>query len=350
MIHNEEIERVLPVESPIESTWASYSNLFSIIGKYENAYSWIMNHFTQMVGVTKNWGLPNLTFIPSNDPLKEWDKCPFIEVQKMRREIIEKKWNSLSDFLTDTINEGYYGYVFLNQFQVRKSNKNGLHRNFVYGYKGNCFLVADHFDNGKYKTVTVDSALLDEAFAYMNNEEILSQLETDKILNEVYPYILLVKPIDREYSFDPSLLACYVNDLLQSKNSFKCYEYYPNCKNVFGLNNYDFLIEYLDKFIRGNMRLLDQRPFTLVRDHKKMMILRMEYLSNHVLQGKERELSEVRELYTELYMKTANILGLFLKYAVEKDNRYIASIQGRLESLKASEKPVLKKLLDILEP
>jgi len=137
----------LSTETPIELTWPTYSNLFSILMSNKESYKWIMNFFVQITGdIDPRRGTPRLSFIPTNEPSYEWVRCPFLYINQLDKWLIDSKWKCFCDFAIESIDNGFFVYSLLEQSLIRFTSSNSLHRNFIFGYDSQekILHVADH--------------------------------------------------------------------------------------------------------------------------------------------------------------------------------------------------------------
>ncbi len=83
---------ILPLEKPFTSTYPYNANAISILTCHEKTFPWLYNNFIQLIGV-KNKSDINclLDFFDFS-----FEKCPFLEFQKISKQLIMEKWDNLT--------------------------------------------------------------------------------------------------------------------------------------------------------------------------------------------------------------------------------------------------------------
>ncbi len=103
-----------------------------------------------------------------------------------------------------------------------------------------------------------------------------------------------------------------MRDYLNGENSSQGYTIIknPTRNHVYGMDIYDQLITYL-KRLYNHSAVSDIRPFHLLWEHKKCMVLRIEFILNNY-----KELADLEEVYNEyliIQQTSISIRNLFFK-------------------------------------
>jgi len=337
-------KKVLKVQYPIIDTNPGITNLLVIIQNYPESFSWIFNNFVQL----------NAFKYLKRNYFDFWNpatinNCPFLNQQIFDYAIINKKWNNFIDFIIESINSKYYILLHLDLYYIKNSkkhyNKNHfIHETFIYGYdiKNRIIYIADFiYNDGKYSFITIDFDDIEKSYNYTNLRNYYT------VLNKQV-YLLSYKK--NKYNFKKNIFIKYLQDYLNSENSFYILNLlYPRkhikSKIYFGLNFYDFLIEYINELITKK-RNFSIKPFHVLWVHKKVMLLRLEFLKNNNL---FKNYDKIYSLFKELENKFLVLRNLFIKYffSNKRDNK-MQSIKKDLGMLKKKDKIATQKLIKLI--
>lgn len=270
--------KILPFGYPPITTYTHHAHLLSILTNYKSAYPWIYSNYIQLYinkDYTYSWGD---FYFPFPYELRPSDTCKWIISQKMHRKTIINMGKSIIDLVIEFINSDYYFNTILNCYFVPMSQCfkkiNWLHDTLVYGYDldKKILYISDFFKNGKYSNDVI--SFLDFEKAFVNYD----QAETADYLNQIAYLYKFNEKCDYAFSFS------------NIKNSVKAYlfsetpEYWDkynsdNRPNItFGMGIYTTLKNYINRIIPQEDENIDIRPFYMLYDHKKMMILRIKFL------------------------------------------------------------------------
>ncbi|MCG8499904.1 MAG: hypothetical protein MJB12_05785 [Firmicutes bacterium] len=353
-------KKMLPLAPIIEATYSSNSHLFSVILQSPNGYAWIMNHYIQLW--CSGYGSKNrdmvLNFIPLSNPCHSWDKCEYIKHQRIDLTFMMNHWQSIVDFTIDSINGGWYVYMLLDQYFIPESELGDgthfAHKNFFYGYEKTkkLFYIADHFDEGKYGFKTVGFSNMLKAFdSVTKGAEYRAFRQSSKdsfYLHSFRDLCYLIKLNDHDYSFNKQLLEDYLSDYFYSTNRFQFYHHYSFNKMIYGLDTYACLIEYINDTHDTNIDSIDYRIFTMLKDHKNLMLLRLAYLKANHYKDRHSQLEKVIVMYKDILTKSNMILNLILKLNFSKNMTIIQHIIKHLTHMRQIEKKALESFIEIV--
>jgi hypothetical protein len=334
-------KKKLPIRYPMITTYTQHAHLLSILTNYEQTLPWIFSNYIQVYANKHNERKWVDFYFPFPYELRPSDTCKWIKSQKISRDFIGKKWDSIIDFIIDFINSDNYVHLMINCFYIphyiEYRERDYIHDILVYGYDRNeeSLYVADFFSQTqKYSFQKVSFADFTQAF-----------LTHDLAKNRDY-----LKRLIYIYQFDSQ--CDYQYHTLNIINSFKLYlssnvlEYWDiyNQENreqiIFGMDVFEILRIYLDNKMIKDETNIDIRPFYMLYDHKKIMTLRIQYLveQRHL---KKDIINTFKEIETEALM----IVNLLIKYTMKKRNTLILNVIHKLNEIGKKEYHALRNVL-----
>lgn len=332
------IKSKLPVCYPMITTYTQHAHLLTILTGNEFTYDWIFSNYIQLYinkDYEHNWGD---FYFPFPYELRPSDTCKWIISKKIGKDLILKKWRTIIDFVIDSIDMGNYIHTMINNFYIPLSQAykkyNYRHDIFIYGYntKERILYVSDFFATGKYSFEEISFTDFEKAYSADH-----LAANSDYLNGLVYLYSLNK---ECDYKFD-------INNIISSlKAYYNCNtpEYWLMYNNenigniVFGNQIYTTLSNYISKAINGNADI-DLRPFYLLYDHKKIMLLRIKYLNQ-------------KGYFSECYEKSINdltiieeqcrlLVSLVIKYNITKNTKLINKAINVLNLVKNQENDIL---------
>ena len=259
----------------------------------------------------------------------------------LRRDYIDKNFPSFTEFALHCINSDYYPYVFLNRFYIECSEnymKNHFpHQMFLCGYNDvqNTFLGADFF-HGVYEFKEISFENIEKGY-----QKYSKTIKHNG--NWHFPEVIMYGFKQIDWKFDFEILISSLEDYLYERDSTKIF-YYWFPQNVqkklqYGLAYYKTLLQLLSDGIA------DIRAFHILYEHKKMMNMRLEYLSN-TFNYTNSEVSNAYKKFEEIALIMRNII---LKCNFKKKDDCFYNIKEMIEDLKSEEIEVLYILIDSLK-
>lgn len=340
-----ELKKVLPMSFPCITSYPTHANMLACVSQYEESIQWFYNYYVQLF--TGREYLDQGYYVDFCVP-RPWKACPWFSFQKIDRELVKKGWSSAEKFIIDSIDSGYYIFIYLDQFYIPDSSsfktQHSLHDSFIYGYdRGNKrFNLADFY---KYSMYSFSSA----SFYQVNKAFKENQLFQD---SDQLQDIVLVKPVKYDYfKFDVKLLRGFIEDYIQSKSSNKSYtdNYRSDIGDsrdnwAYGLEVYSCFQKHME-FAMQNKVELDIRAFKVFVDHKTLMLSRIKYLSEHQLLTNSDSIYNEYEVIRNEFTSFCNIA---LKRLISGNLKGIQSLSDKFPKIIAKERNVLEKLLDNL--
>lgn len=332
-------KKILTVTYPMITTYTQHAHLLSILSSYECAYPWIFSNYIQLY-INKDykysWGD---FYFPFPYELRPSDTCKWILTQKIHRDIASSKWGTILNFIIECINSDNYIHTMINYFYVPISarfNKKELnHDIFIFGYDltEEVLFVADFFCE-KYIYERISFSDFDIAFSnygFSKNSDYLNKL--------VYLYKF---NLNCDYKFSIENIFNSIKSYLYSSIPEYWDKYNSDNKHeiVFGMEIYNTLINYIIGITSNKLHDIDVRPFYMLYDHKKIMVVRIKYLYNHQYckNHSEENINKIVELEDQARI----VLNLIIKYNITKNNVIINKVVNMLNDIEKKEKEILK--------
>lgn len=348
--------RVLPMVYPPITSYPSHANLLSVLLGHEKALPWIHNHYIQLYGVRKDKEVPWFDFYATGT---HWNLCPWIEEFRIGRALIDRKWTSFTEFIVDCVETGYYVCATVDRFFVpghRSYQRSHVaHEIFIFGFdlENQNVDVADFFANGKYEYRKATFGQIEQGFRGVSAS--YSPCGDDDTWDYLRGADMLcptdfLEEVGGGYSFDIEQLKMLLDDYLHSRNTFapmwSCIPQvavvHNSVETVYGLNCYNLLREFLEDCVGDGVYHIDIRPFHLLWDHKKAMLMRIEYLgTNNIL----RDARGIYQRYKAIERESLINRNLALKCLITGDRGILTRIDERLRRIVEKERSVLRLLL-----
>ncbi|WP_019915024.1 hypothetical protein [Paenibacillus sp. HW567] len=312
--------------NPLLSTYNCYASLCSIVPINEENKPWFYSNFTQICyDYNYNW-----YFFENHNIL---DTCPWLENYKLRREMISKRFTSIRNFLVDAINDDFYCYLIVNLFHIPSQyyNKSDFpHEILIYGFdlENEEFYIANNFSEGRYVLSKCSFEQMERAF---------NTVSVDWI--EICMY--RVKSLDYKVDFNKRYFVNSLRSYLTGQPSilqpaFPSWWTY-NCK--YGLDVYRHLITIIRNTSADDY--LDKRVFCLLQEHKKMMVLRLGFIQEHL----KADVALLTYEYEKLAKISAILGNLALKYNSTKNVALLDKIIYYTKDIMEQEDVLIRKLL-----
>ncbi|MBO4347268.1 MAG: hypothetical protein J5840_06490 [Lachnospiraceae bacterium] len=322
------MNNVLKMSTPIISSFPVYGDLFSILEQNDFVKSWMCNNFIQLKHVEPVIFFDSYRSIIYN--------CPHVATSCITRDLLRKCWygdfNKLIKQMIDSER-----YVFLNAdrkyIQSFKTQKSKEHELFIYGYDDSreVYYCADNVDGGKYTTFTAPMAEVEQAYWNVKENNFDSALHCISVIkspaeNNWFEWIRM----DHIYE----LFSAYA----ESRPVLNFAERYVVEASGFCLHQYA-----IDK-ITPEREYLDWRDFSIIHEHKKMMVFRLEFIGETLSTD---DFKEYLEVYKDLEKRYKIILFMMIKYNMNHDKKLIPQIISNADEAVKLESSVLNSLKEL---
>ncbi len=340
-------EKNLPISIPPIIGYTIHAYPLSIIFNYNETLPWFLSNYIQLVcdtcfkGVFFDFSvlpciLEGSKWIDSVYPGNPWLKRNSIEGYLLRNYNIE-----INDFVIESINQNNYVVLHLDEYYIPDTrsykNRTFYHENLVYGYdlKDKTYNVLGFNGKGIFGNIRVSFDSFEEGvksnFLYCPNGQI-------KLLsyNEEY-----------SYEMDLVLIRDQLTDFLDSQHTDNNYRTFRNPSHnfVYGLAVYDGLIEYF-RLLSESKVYYDIRPLHILWEHKKCMLLRMEYLLRLYPSTK---LEEIYNQYQLVEKKCMIMRQYQMKYSISNKPELLDNIINTLKMVCEYERNILSDFTLIIK-
>ncbi|WP_408895199.1 hypothetical protein [Paenibacillus taichungensis] len=321
------------------STYNIDASFVSMALSYESTEPWLCSNFIQLKSFK---GSPQNFFYESQH---EYD-TPFFAVQRIGKDLINKKWEDIIQFIIDSIDTNYYILMMINKKHLAVyKNLNipeFIHDVFIYGYDLDQKLIylAGNFLKGKYSFITCSFDDIRSAYIHSFKEGLFDWL---------YGVVLYQYRDTEKHKVDPdirsrikTLLGHYLDSTHMNLLDLNRTTHYDREQLLYG---HDVYRNVIDHYTSNEDNHIDIRPFHLFLDHKKFMLYRFNYLTtNQYIEKKSIDLESLSELIT----LTEIHRNLVLRFNITKDLKLKNDILNRLNSFIEKEQEVYKGIISFL--
>lgn len=318
---------VLPFVIPITNCYPATSEASGILFSDESISDWMYNNFIQIFQVESNNAIDYYDFAIDNNP--------FLSYNEIDYSFIYNNWESLLKFIISCINDSYYVRLFNNMSKnpLYQSKGNIQHDLLIYGYddEKQIFLVADHFDNGKFEKKicsfnelensidTYNPELFKTNPAFFNcvqmikKEEDMMRLRFSMYTPEEMDYILTLNLTRIVDSLDD-----YINGVPTTNwyTRGRVMNEYLASSHKWGIQCYDILNIHIDNYINGIGNFSIQ-SFYLFYNHKVVMLERIKKI-NEVYKWPDWKKHFENYRYLKELTNKLMLLQIKLRYVKEK--------------------------------
>lgn len=338
---------ILPIEKDLNvRTYLYHALPNSIIMSDKNYETYFYNQFIQLV-YFKNNNVPKITL--------DFFHTKFIDLDIFQKEIISKQTLNnnnvnIDNYIINAINSGYYIIVYLNEYHIPTRNvymhdesedtRYYMHENLIYGYDENAKIFYSLAYDYRYIFCTTEIPFENLIQGFNDTKENNKVISLK--LNKSYPSSLNLNLIHK------SLIDYY-----NSTNSYKAnklIDYYgeldyltPNefDNAAYGLNAMKNLQICLNKTIATNASI-DMRAFFLLKEHKKLMFKRLDYLNKN----KILDINNILIQYGEVENISNILFNYWFKFFRRKNLDYINSMIDYIDLIYQKEKYIIELLLN----
>ena len=285
---------------------------------------------------------------------------PFLDIQWLNRCTLTKMYRAISDFIVDSLVEGYYVQLFVNEFYIpdrrHYQSSQYAHEILVYGFniEANTCNIIGYNAAGKYKTSTLSFKALDQAFSSLVDNPHLVGSTKDHIYIQNKVWLGKYLPA-AEYDFDGELVRDLLEDFLDSKdtsarsrmvNAPTAWGAYQLAKvGTYGIDSYQCLSQYLEVLSRDKS-LYRYVPMHVLWEHKRCMVSRFKFMEEHGLLNPKHDFTSA---YKVVERMAENLRLMMLKFAIGGEQKIIPQMIKRLGCMEAHERPLLNNVLNELQ-
>ena len=312
----------LPLLTPMYSTYHRQSAATSLFVSNPSIRNWYLNSVMILTCRTKFLDGYTSPMIGIKD--SAWGDNPYFITHVIPFPFLK---GNLSRFIRNAIDEGYYlGFEQVDDYYIKGKSwykeRHFAHNGLLCGY------------NQEDKTYCL--------FAYDSNW-ILRKFWTPQI-----GFYNGIKSMYKQNVFGEfwAIKPKKSNVLFSSPKALnKIVEYLkPTVENgvVSGIVVHDYIAKYLDKLLDGSIpyERMDRRVFRLIRDHKTVMLERIQCIESQLsLSG------EISRDYAFIVKESENMHMLYASYRMKRRDSLLTDIRKKLFLINEKENELLKNLL-----
>ncbi|RAI89552.1 hypothetical protein DET54_11420 [Paenibacillus pabuli] len=311
---------------PYINTYNIYGTTCSIASHDSRIWPWIYNNFIQ-IRYVPDW---NSYFFDNHHLI--FDTCPLYSKYRIPRSMLQMKWNSIKEFIIESIDLNLYVYLYIDRFHLSvsksyKKNRNSLHEILIYGYDSDqeIFYVADNLLEGKY--IRTECTYNEIELGYMG-------VYSD---NDFFTSVTLLEKRDEDFTFRVKQVKDLLQNYLTSKETsdlaFKE-------ERIFGFEAWK---SFYTNLIAN--QVIDRRAFHFFWEHKKVMTDRVRYLIDNEYIHKNYVNEALYAEFKKLEKNALIIRNLALKYSVSKDDIHFSKLSNLTETTIEYEKSLVQSLI-----
>ncbi|WP_167957228.1 BtrH N-terminal domain-containing protein [Anaerosporobacter faecicola] len=342
------MKNVLPLgESPI-ITFLYDANPLSILSAHGDTYfEWLISNYIQL-NANKDIIKAKSVFLEFYGP-QAWES-PFLYKQIILRSTFVESGLKIHDFIKFYIDQGYYIYCEADDYYIPDrlpyQNLHLVHDMFVYGYDDieRVYYILGYNNKFTYAQSTCSYTTFEKAFYSESMNDVVNTWADNIRLLKYKPY---------QYKFNMKLVKHLLSEYLSGQNSYETYNRFdePRCDRVYGIEVYDKVLQHLTLVEENNKSdnkkkdiYLDNHIFRLLMEHKKLMMMRMEFINNRFV-----DISNLINAYKQVEQIASKSHGIAIKYWSNESLVYIEKLKQNITLIKKLECNILKDLLEKLD-
>lgn len=325
------IHKVLPTEFPLFTSYPRHANIVSILSHHASFHHWLfMNHIqlhTECSG--------DVFYLGFYEPIAR-QNYPLVDMQKIRKDVIEINEMDVVQFLKNAIDEGYYAYMCVDSYYIEPyplfQRLHFAHDMFVFGYNdaNASFHIADFLKENRYYATQASYDQIREAFHSEYDDSYgFNGIQLLKVNDQAkYPFVIdwIILMLE-DYAFGYST----ANRFLTLGD--------PHVESsVFGMDIYNELIQFIQQ---TSNQYLVMRALHTLSDHKKLMRMRVEFLAAHRYITNPKRI----EAFAAIEKLALIIRNTYLKNIVQPSEKKRMHVTDLIQQLYDQEKEFIEQLI-----
>ena len=328
------MDKYLELGVPVSNCYQFMAFPLAILSLHSQSEDWIYSNFIQIC-----FDL-NLSPIPYYYYIYDYTISPWLDVQRLQKDILQANSINLLSFIENSLNINYYVYCFVDEYyipnRISYMKYHYFHDILINGYDSQLkqFNIFGYDEKYILASTMVSYDAFQSAITYENsNDPYLSQI------------ILYKFKSNGNYSFSMESFIEQLNEYLNGINSSKRFGILRDpWDRVYGIDSYHCLTKYLEKRLIDK-NFIDIRIFHFLYEHKKLMQQRIDYLLRNGLINDKRFLDDWSVLVTQAEMIRNKILRSRI---VGFTNEKLQVINKTLNNMYLDEKKTLSDLITLL--
>ncbi len=306
----------------------------NILLNYKECLPWFHSDYVQ---IQYDEALSTFTFYK-----KDFFDIPWLSWQLLKKNTFYCCGKDLSDFVVEFLRNGWYFCSSFDEYFVpdRKSFKKEhfIHDFMIYGCDtdGRQFQILGFDQHGDFTTTIISFEELPRAVFFENT------LGLEWVNNMCF----FSKKRNYKFEFDKELLQQYLGDYLVGKNTWERVRCLGNplSGHRFGINIYPLLREYFAKLATDCIEY-DIRPLHLLYEHKKCMVIRLEYIASSIFSEFDKN---ILEDFRQLEMQSLKLRNIQMKYELTGKRALLGQIEDELGMLEKTDYNATSRFLEKL--
>ena len=342
----------LPInQNPPIAGYLNCAYPLSILSLRQAYLPWLCSNYVQLTS-PREGSAQALNFY--RHPAQPVALCPLLDVQWLNRDIAARTQGGVGQFLSDRINADYYVQLHVDEFHIPRRRAHGrtrfVHEVLVYGYDDarQAFDIVGYDERGVYAASRVEYAEMERAF------DGAAAAAADAGSANFPSKLWLAKYIEgARYHFDRQGVVELLRDYLRASNTSERLRLLDNpaggdaylgirrkVSKVYGLEVYPMLHRYMDTLV-GPGQPDSPIPWRILWEHKKCMLLRIQYMEVREYLDPACGLSDESRRLAD----SAQTLRLMmLKFTMRPSARLMARARSRLHAIEEREVAMLQRL------
>lgn len=339
----------LPLQEPLINCITQDAYLQSIVLCNGGAYPWLMSQFVQVWACDPKIAAGGV-FIYFVAP-SYWFACPHLYTQEISKETVNVRYDSIVDFLTDSLSLNNYVILPVNRRFIKayQYEGEGTHDLLIHGYDSTkeLFYIADFFE-GRFNMRTCSFQEVEDAY-FTDKHNPFSWHNTVRLAVQDEHRLHYDFHLAAFHDFDTRVIAEQLSDYIMGDNSI--YRYRICQKNndsyghtVGGVRVYDVLLSYAKERLDQEASL-DHRVFYNIWAHKHMMTLRAKFMKDN---GIGHDVEAFLASFEEIEKKARLLLNRVLKDNIKRGSLLYPELETVVTELRAQETQVIRDFIEIL--
>lgn len=351
---------ILPIVYPPINGFSHQGALFSILLAREECKPWIFSNFIQTYSLkdlyknTSRSGTVDFFYNIYGDwKYFHYKANPWIRFSSIPLDYLQLLKFDAVDFLKICIDRNMYVTFDIDTFYISTyefyQNTHEKHEIFIYGYDDEMkmFYVGDNMKNGKYCQELVPYDEINDGISQMYEFDKKNNLFWREKQISMLEVTQNTEASGKDPLFIQEILGLNIKKIVNDIKEYLLIDKYSSGYSysnfyVFGIECYDELIKYAI-YAKETEVSADIRGFYSFYMHKKLMLLRLEFLNN------DYELSEIIKEYDILVRKFDVLILLLVKAKMKKENRLLEKVAEILKDSKEYEVHLLNNLIKCLD-
>ncbi|RCX12564.1 hypothetical protein DFR58_12168 [Anaerobacterium chartisolvens] len=327
---------ILPVVYPPINAFPHQGALFSVLFAREECKPWIFNNFIQIYSLKDLYkndlrsGTIDFYYNMYGDWMNFYIKAnPWIKFNSIPFEFIKSSGINFIEFIKSSINGNCYLFFdvdtyYISEYKYWYMESHTPHDIFIYGYddEKKLFYMGDNtigkYCHGHvtYEELLISLNTLSEIYSG-TNEEIFCHSYREKAFN----LIKVKKNVERSGEnplFQKEIFGININKIINDLKEYLLWDNYGEGYRhsdfyVYGIDCYNELEKFIYYAMETNQEV-DYRALYSFIEHKKLMLLRIQYLCN------EYGLNILMDKYTILVQNFNLLMKIVLKANIKVNN------------------------------